>query len=106
MKIRDMKELIFQKIKKQKAIRKSTFRREKVLVLAERLKKKDAPKQLYKATTENILYFNRDQVFIIKRVVKISDNQYNYWVAKEGENKIQNKRYLRQELFALKYQFG
>ena len=28
-----------------------------------------------------------------------------YWVAKEGENKIINKRFLTQELFALKNQF-
>ena len=40
---------------------------EKVLVLAERLKKKDTPKELYKATTENIPYFNRNQGFIVKR---------------------------------------
>ena len=79
---------------------------EKFLVLAERLKKKDAPKQLYKAITENLPYFNRDQVFVIKRVVKNSNNHYNYWVAREGENNIQNKRYLRQELFALKNQFA
>ena len=32
----------------------------KVLVLAERLKKKDAPENLYKASTDNMLFFNRD----------------------------------------------
>ena len=30
---------------------------EKVLVLAERLKKKDVPRNLYKASTENMLFF-------------------------------------------------
>ena len=33
------------------------------------------------------------------------DSQYMYWVTKEGENKIINKRFLTQELFALKNQF-
>ena len=33
---------------------------EKVLVLAERLKEKDAPGNLYKATTDNIPFFKRD----------------------------------------------
>ena len=65
------------KIKKIK-LRNSLLEGEKVLVLAETWKKKDAPKQLHKATTKNIPYFDRDQVFIIKRVVKNSNNQYNY----------------------------
>ena len=34
---------------------------EKVLVLAERLKKKDAPGLLFKSTTENISFFNRKE---------------------------------------------
>ena len=33
---------------------------EKVLVLAERLRKKDAPGRLYKSTTENTTFFSRD----------------------------------------------
>ena len=43
-----------------------------VLVLAERLKKKDVPKQLYKPTAEDISFFNKGQIFGIKRVSKIS----------------------------------
>ena len=39
---------------------------EKVLVLAERLKKKDAPGRLYKSTTQNKSFFNKSKVFIIK----------------------------------------
>ena len=41
---------------------------EKVLVLAARLKKKDASKNLHKPTTENIIFFNRDRKFIIKKL--------------------------------------
>ena len=70
-------------IKNRKQLRSPHLQGEKILILAERLKKKDALKQLYRAPTENITYFNRDQVFIIIKVVKNSDNQYNYWVAKE-----------------------
>ena len=39
---------------------------EKVLVLAERLKKKDAPGTLYKSTTENMLFFNRQDLLLEK----------------------------------------
>ena len=39
----------------------------KVLVLAERLKKKDAPGRLYKSTTQNKSFFNKNKVFIIKK---------------------------------------
>ena len=72
----------------------------KVLVLAERLKKKDAPGNLHKSTTENISFFNREQVFIVRKIVKIS-NIYHYWISKEGEDKVIDKCFLRQELYAL-----
>ena len=38
---------------------------ENVLVLAERLRKKDAPGRLYKSSTENMLFFNRNIIFTI-----------------------------------------
>ena len=40
---------------------------EKVLVLAERLKKKDAPGRLYKSTTQNRSFFNKEKIFIMKK---------------------------------------
>ena len=40
---------------------------EKVLVLARRLKTKDAPGNLYKASNENMLFFNRDRIFTIHK---------------------------------------
>ena len=43
---------------------------EKVLVLAERLKKKDAPGRLYKSTTQNRSFFNKDRIFILKKEFK------------------------------------
>ena len=76
-----------------------------MLVLAERLKKKDSPKQLYKPTTENIYFFNGEQIFVVKKGAKTADGQFMYWVSKEDGNKIIDKRFLRQELFALKSEF-
>ena len=76
---------------------------EKVLVLAERLKKKDAPGNLYKASTDNMPFFNRDRICTIYKIAKLNNCTYLYWVDKDG-NKI-NGRFLRQELFALNNQF-
>ena len=44
---------------------------EKVLLLAERLRKKDAPGRHYKSSTENIPYFNRNRIFTIYKCVKL-----------------------------------
>ena len=43
---------------------------EKVLVLSERIKKKDAPGKLYKSTTQNESFFNKDRIFIVKKELK------------------------------------
>ena len=72
---------------------------EKVLVLAERLKKKDAPGNLYKASTDNMSFFNRDRIFTIYKRAKLNNGTYLYWVEEDGK-KI-NGRFLRQELFAI-----
>ena len=77
---------------------------EKVLVLAERLRKKDAPGNLYKSTTKNISFSNREEIFIVRKVLP-QENSYNYWISKTPDGEIINKRFLRQELFALKNQF-
>ena len=76
---------------------------EKVLLLAERLKKKDAPGSLYKASTENIPFFNRDRIFTIYKRAKLENETYLYWLEENGR-KI-NGRFLRKELFALNNQF-
>ena len=73
--------------------------------LAELLKKKDAPGNLYKSTVENTLFFNCEQVCLVKKIVKISNKNYNYWISKEVEDKVIDKRLLRQELYALNDQF-
>ena len=76
---------------------------EKVLALAEKLKKKDAPGNLYKASTDNMPFFNRDRIFTIYKRAKLNNGTYLYRVV-EDSKKI-NGRFLRQELFALNNQF-
>ena len=77
---------------------------EKVLVLSERLKKKDAPGRLFKPTTQNKSYFN-NKIFIIKKRIQIPSNEWYYWIAEENSNKINSFRYVRQELYALDEQW-
>ena len=90
--------------KTRKKVRSPLTIEEKVLVLAKRLRKKDAPGNLYKSTTENISFFNREEIFIVRKVL-LQENSYNYWISKTADGEIINKRFLRQELFALKNQF-
>ena len=72
-------------------------------VLAERLKKKDASGNLYKASTDNIPFFNRNRIFTTYKKAKLNDGIYLYWIEENGK-KIEG-RFLRQELFALNNQF-
>ena len=51
-----------------------------------------------------INYFLTDTLFFIRIIVFI-ENSYNYWISKTVNSEIINKRFLRQELFALKEQF-
>ena len=75
---------------------------EKVLVLAKRLKKKDAPGKFFKSPTDNIPFFNRNRIFTIYQKVKLNINSYLYWL-EENEREVK-RRFLRQELFALNNQ--
>ena len=75
----------------------------KVLVLAERLRKKDAPGNLYKASTDNIPFFSRNRIFTIYERAKLNNGIYLYWVEEDGE-KIDG-RCFREELFTLNNQF-
>ena len=89
--------------KKRKKLREPLVVCEKVFVLAER-KKKDAPGVFYKSTTEKKPFLSRDEIFFIRRIAFVN-NSYNYWISKTVNGEIINKRFLRQELFALKEQF-
>ena len=76
---------------------------EKVLVLAERLKKKDSPGNFFKSSTDNIPFFNRNRIFTIYKKVELNSNSYLYWL-EENQCEIRG-RFLRQVLFALNNQF-
>ena len=85
--------------KQKRKLREPLNINEKVFVLAERIKKKDAPKFLFKSTTENIPFFNKKEIFTIERYLLIV-NTYYYWLKNEKNEKM-NKRFIREELFAL-----
>ena len=53
---------------KRKKLRDELFIDEKILVLAERIKKKAAPGKFYKQSVQNISYFNKDRTFIIMKI--------------------------------------
>ena len=77
---------------------------EKVLLITERLKKKDAPGALYKSSTENKPFFNRNEIFKINKRVGINNGETNYYWIKKDKKGIRD-RFFRQDLFGLKGQF-
>ena len=85
--------------KQKKKLREPLEIGEKVLVLAERIKKKDAPKFLFKSTTGNVPFFNKKEIFNIDKYI-LNNDVYNYWIKTPEEKKI-NKRFIREELFAI-----
>ena len=90
--------------KRKKKLRDPLTIGKRVLILASRLKKKDAPGVLFKSTTENKPFFSRKQVYVLKKIVKVTDT-FNYWISEEDKNQIIPNRFFREELFALNNQF-
>ena len=88
----------------QRKLRSPLYLDEIVLVLAERLKKKDAPSKFYKASTDNVPFFNREKIFTIYKRAKLNNGSYLYWLEDQDWNKVDD-RFLRQEIFALDKQF-
>ena len=86
--------------KRKKKLRELLVIGEHVLILAHRLKKKML---LYKSTTESKPFFSKKQIYIVRKVVEVSKT-FNYWISKEGEERIIPGRFFR-ELFAIKNQF-
>ena len=58
---------------------------EKVLALAERLKTKDTPRNLFKASTDNMSFFNRDIIFTISKIATLNNGTYLYWVKEDSK---------------------
>ena len=92
-------------LKRKKRLREPLAIGERVLILASRLKKKDAPGVLYKSTTENKPFFSKKHIYTVRKIVKVND-VFNYWISKEDDiNNIIPNRFFREELFALNNQF-
>ena len=73
---------------------------ENVLVLAERIKKKElAPGKFYKQSVQNVSYFNQERTFIIRKIQPI-DGIKCYWLKDAKNNKKLTKRFQRTELSA------
>ena len=49
---------------------------EKVYLLAERIKKKSAPGKFYKQSVQNISYFNKEKVYVIRKKKIINKIRY------------------------------
>ena len=89
---------------KKKKLREDLSIGEKVFVLAERIKKKSAPGKFYKQSLQNISYFNKEKIFIIRAIQTIQGITYYCLKNAETNRKLSN-RFMRTELFALKYDF-
>ena len=100
-----IKRYMTKKDKNKRQLREPLNIGEKVSVLSERLIKKDAPGRLYKATTQNKSYFNKDKIFIVKKRIKTLNDGWYYWLSEEKSNKIDKFRFIRQELYALNEQW-
>ena len=87
----------------KKKLRENLNINEKVLVLAERIRKKSAPGKSSKQSVQNISYFNKEKVFFIRKKQKIDKISY-YWL-KDSQNKKLTKRFQRTELFAVNNNF-
>ena len=88
---------------KRKKLREDVMVGEKVLVLAERVRKKAAPGKFYKPV-QNISYINKNRTFIMRKIQPI--NSIKYYCLKDAENnKKVVKRFQRTELFAVRGNF-
>ena len=74
---------------------------EKVLVLAERIKKKPSLRKFYKQSVQNISYFNKVKTFLIRKK-QTTDKITYYWLRETQTNRKVSKRFQRTELFPIK----
>ena len=64
---------------KRRRLREDLMIGEKVLILAERIKKKDASGRFYKQSVQNISYFNKERTFMIRKK-QLIDGITFYWL--------------------------
>ena len=89
-------------MRKRNKLRENLNIGEKVYILAERIKKRSAPRKFYKQSVQNS-YFNKDVICTIRKK-HIIDNIRYYWVKSPLKNL--SKSFQRTELFALKSNFN
>ena len=89
---------------KRRELQKNVNVVDRVLVLAEGIKKKLAPAKVCKQSVQNIACFNKEQVFSIRTKQKVDKITYN-WLKNVKNNKFLTKRFQRNKLFALKNNF-
>ena len=89
---------------KRKKLREELLIGEKVLVLAERIKKKAAPGKFHQQSAQNISYFNKERAFIIRTIQPIDGMKY-YWLNDAQNNSKLTKGFQRTELFAIRGNF-
>ena len=75
---------------------------QKILVLAERIKKKSAPGKFYKQTVQKISYFNKKEIFTIRNKILIKTYR---WVKNSKNNKYLLKRFQKHNFFAVVINF-
>ena len=74
---------------------------EKVLVLAERIKKKPTLRKFYKQSVQNISYFNKVKTFLIRKK-QTTDKITYYWLRETQTNRKVSKRFQRTDCFLLR----
>ena len=89
---------------KKKQLRTDLSIGERVYVLAERIKKKSTPGKFYKQSVQNISYFDKEKIFVIRAKQTIDKITY-YWLRNSETNRNVPKRFLRSEPFALRNNF-
>ena len=63
-------------------------------------KKKSAPGKSYKQLVQNVAYFNRDEIFSIRKRQTVDKIDY-YWLKNLRNNKVLMKKFQRIELFSV-----
>ena len=76
---------------KKKQLRENLSISEKVYVLAERIKKKSAPRKFHKHSVQNISYSNKEKIFTVRTVQTIDKITY-YWLKNTETNRKVTKR--------------
>ena len=89
---------------KKKQLRTDLSIGERVYMLAKRIKKKSAPGKFYKQSVQNISYFNKEKIFVVRAKQTIDKITY-YWLKNSETNRNVPKRFSRSELFALRNNF-